>query len=188
MSCRKFAAQKSCRWLSIISMTIAGLNAQTTSLTLSSATVTPDGTASLDLSLDSSSGVPPAAIQWTFQYSSSSISSIAVDDGPMSTSAGKTVFCAGDANGYTCLAVGLNAETIADGVVAKVTVVLAPGTSAATILVTGASGASPGGDPIPISAASGTITSAKVSPYRKAAFTAGMRGGRQQINGPSKRR
>ena len=72
--------------------------------------------------------------------------------------AGKTIVCAGDATAFTCMAVGYNAELIAEGVVARVNVVLARGETAATIEITDAVGVSAGGYPIPIAATGGTIT------------------------------
>jgi hypothetical protein len=70
----------------------------------------------------------------------------------MLTSAGKTAMCAADATGYKCLAVGLNTNTIASGVIAKVTAVLAPGASTAAISIANSLAASPAGNLIPISA------------------------------------
>jgi hypothetical protein len=157
---------------------ITGLNAQTASLVLASATAASGGTASLDLSLHVSSGRRPAAIQWMFQYPSSSISSFTVDDGPASSAAGKAVLCTGDAKAYTCVAVGSNAKTIADGVVARVTAVLAPGVATATIRVTNALGVAATSDPIPISATGATITRAKASPDSKPQPPPGAAGGR----------
>jgi hypothetical protein len=143
-------------------LVIGGVNAQTT-LGLSSATATPDA-ATLELSLDSASGVTPAAIQWTIQYSPRAVRSLTVESDPLLASAGKAVVCAGDAAAYTCLAIGLNADLIPDGVVARITAVLAPGASAATITVTDALGVSAAGYAIPITALSGTITA---SPSRR---------------------
>ena len=143
------AARNVRRWLPIILCT-TGLTAQTC-LVLSPTAVTADRTALLDLSLYSLHGPAPAAVQWTFQYPSSSISNLTVDDGPSLTSVGKTVVCAGNAEAYNCLAVGLNSKTIADGVIAKVTAVLAPGVTAATIQITNPHASSAAGsDLIPI--------------------------------------
>lgn len=156
-----YMTRKAGCWLPIILWT-SGLNAQTR-LKLSPATITADGTALLDLSLYSSPGTEPAAVQWTFQYQSSSISSLTVDDGPMLTLAGKAAFCAGDASAYRCMAAGANMKTIASGVIAKVTAVLAPGASTATIQITNCLGASTAGSPIPISSIIIPATGAKAS-------------------------
>jgi len=109
------------------------------------------GAALLNLSLYSSPGTEPATVQWTFEYAASNIRSLTVDDGPMLTSAGKTAMCAGEAAGYNCLAVGLNTNTIASGVIAKVTAVLAPGAGAAAISIANSFAASAVGNLIPIS-------------------------------------
>lgn len=161
MSGSRFAARRICRWLLIFSWT-SGLTAQTC-LVLSTATINSDGTASLDLSLYSLHRTPPAAVQWTFQYSSASISSLTVDDGPTLTSAGKTAICAGHSAAYNCLAVGLNENTIANGVVAKVIAALAPGSTTATIEITNPLGASAAGNAIPIFSRVLSIPGAQVS-------------------------
>jgi hypothetical protein len=145
---------------------IPGLNAQIC-LTLSTAAA-PSGTVSLELSLNSSaSDPPPAALQWTLQFPASTIRSLTVDDGPSVTAAGKTVICAPNANGYTCLAVGGNLNTIGNGVIAKITAALAPDATAATIQVVNPLAASPEGYFIPIAARGGTITTANVSSDRR---------------------
>jgi hypothetical protein len=140
----------------MIPFLIGGLYAQTT-LVLSSATTTTEG-ASLELSLDSSSGVAPAAIQWTFQYPPSGIRSVEVVDGPVLEPVGKTVVCTGNAGAFTCMAVGFNAEPVPDGVVARVNIALDPIDSATTIDIVDALGVSAAGDPIEIVATGGTVT------------------------------
>jgi hypothetical protein len=151
---------RACRGAALLPFLICGLQAQTNSLTLSSAAAESGGAVTLDLSLHSL-GARPVALQWTFQYPPSDISSIGVDDGPMITSTGKTVMCTGDATAYKCLIVGGNAKAIANGVVARVTAVLAPGIKETTIALRDALGTSANGTGIPISAVAGTITSSK---------------------------
>ena len=136
------------RWLLML-LWASRMPAQTC-LMLSQPTVTPDGKALLNLSLYSQPGAVPAALQWAFQYPSSGITSLSVDDGPSLTAAGKTSICNGDANGYTCLAVGANMNRIANGVIAEVTAVLAPGSPLPTIQIQNAQGASPEGYFLPI--------------------------------------
>jgi hypothetical protein len=162
MSGFRFAARKVRRWLPIILWT-GGLTAQTC-LVLSPATITPDGTALLDLTLYSFPRTAPSVVQWTFSYPSSSISSLTVDDGPTLTSVGKTAVCAGTANSYGCLALGLNRNAIANGVIAKVTALLAPGATRATIQLTNTLGGSAAGNPIPIFSSVRSDASARVSP------------------------
>ena len=141
----------------------SGLTAQTC-IVLSPATISSSGAALLNLSLYSSPGTAPAALQWTFQYASSNIRSLSVDDGPMLTSAGKTAMCAGDAAAYKCLAVGLNTNTIASGVIAKVTAVLAAGVGTPAISIANSFAASAAGNVIPIFPKTLFSTSGHVSP------------------------
>ena len=82
------------RYLPLLAFLIPGLKAQTC-LSLSTAAITLGGTATLELALDSSSGTPPAALQWTFQYPSSGLVSLNAENGPAATAAGKTVMCNG---------------------------------------------------------------------------------------------
>jgi hypothetical protein len=154
------------RSLPVLVFLIHGLNAQPC-LSLSTAAVAPGGTASLDLSLISPADTPPAVLQWTFQYPASTLLSLTVDDGPAVTAAGKTIMCAGSTTTYTCLAVGANAKTIANGVIAKVTAVLAPEVANAVLRILNPMGASAAGYFIPISASSGSIATANVSPDRR---------------------
>jgi len=154
------AVRKVRRWFPVI-LWISGLSAQTC-LVLSPATISPNHTALLDLSLYSSPGPAPAAIQWTFQYASSGISSLTLDDGPALTAAGKTAFCAGNAAAYNCLAIGLNTKTIANGIIAKVTAMLAPGATA-SIQIANPRGSSVSGNLIPMTARVLTVKGAKDS-------------------------
>lgn len=142
-----FAVRAVRRWLPAILWT-SGLYAQTC-LALSPATVNADGTAQFDLSLYSPRGTAPAAVQWTFQYDASSISSLTVNDGAALNASMKTTMCDGDATPHNCLAAGLNKKIIVDGVIATVTAVLAPGAVTAAIQITGLRAASAEGLPIP---------------------------------------
>jgi hypothetical protein len=137
------AAQESLRWLPIL-FWVTGIHAQTC-LVLSRPVLGPSGTATFGLSLHSVPGGRPAALQWAFQYSSSNLAALTVGDGPALGSAGKTTFCAGNSDSFNCLAVGLNAKTIGDGVIAKVTATLTPGADSANLAIKSALGASPEG-------------------------------------------
>lgn len=154
------------RYLPLLVFLIHGLQAQPC-LSLSTGAVAQDGTATLDLTLNSSLEPPPASLQWTFLFPSADINSLIVDDGPATTAAGKTVICTENAGAYTCLAVGKNANTIANGVIARVTAVLAPSVASAVISIRDSLGASASGDFIPIASAGGTITRARMSPDRR---------------------
>jgi hypothetical protein len=153
---RRFPSKPVC-WLAATFLT-AGLRAQS-AMTLSPIMATPEGAVFLELSLDPY-GAAPAALQWTFQYSGTLIRSVAVEDGPALASAGKTILCTGEVAAFTCIAIGLNTGTIAGGVVAKVTAVLADTARSAMIEVIQAAGVSAAGDPIPIVAKGQIIAAA----------------------------
>jgi len=119
-------------------------------MVLSPPNISANGTASLDLSLYSARGGEPTTVQWTFEYPSSRIQSLAVDEGPALTSAGKTAMCSGDGAAYNCVAVGTNTKAIGNGIIAKLTAVLAPGATAAAIQIKSPLGASSAGYLIPI--------------------------------------
>lgn len=175
---RRFAARRPLRWLPAFLCLAGGLKAESC-LVLSPATMTTQGTALWDLSLQSPPGAEPAAVQWSFQYTSATISSLTVDDGPMLAPAGKTTFCAGDASAYTCLAVGTAAKTIGNGVIAKVTAVLTPGTTNPTILITNSLGSSLDGNLIRISSGGQLATNRNVvSACRRQPSTSSAGGGR----------
>ena len=136
-------ARKSAPYL-VLFLWVSRVSAQSC-LVLSPAASAANGTVTLELSLFSQFGKGPAAVQWTFQYSSSSIASLIVDDGPALTAAGKTAMCYGNAQAYNCLAAGSNANTIANGIIAKLTATLVPGTTATAISIHSVQGASPPG-------------------------------------------
>lgn len=142
-----FAVRSVRRWLPAILWT-GGLYAQTC-LTLSPATANADGTVQFDLALYSPRGTAPAAIQWTFQYDASTISSLTVTDGPALSESMKTTMCDGDTTPHNCLAAGLNKRIIVDGVIATVTVVPAPGAATTAIQLAGLRAVSAEGIEIP---------------------------------------
>src|SRR5262245_36200346 len=94
------------------------------SLVLSSG-VASGSTASLNLTL-ASAGDRPAGIQWTMRYPSGSVLSVTGNEAGSAVTAGKTVSCSSTAETYTCILFGLNSTVIPDGVVANLTVTLAP--------------------------------------------------------------
>ena len=143
------ANRKSLRYVPIVLWASGVANAQTC-IVLSPPTSAANGAASLDLSLYSARGKEPATLQWTLQYPSSSMQTLTVDDGPALISAGKTMICSGDAAAYNCLAVGTNTKTIGNGIIAKLTAVLAPGVNTPTILIQSGLGASSAGFLIPV--------------------------------------
>ena len=142
---------------------------QSGSLSLSSSVVTPGGTVSLNLSLNSSSGSQPAGIEWTFAYSTSNIVAISASAGTAATAAGKSLSCAGSPGSYMCLLTGvsssgLDANPIQNGVVAVLTVTLSAATSGTSISVTNALSTSSAGGAIQTTATGGTITAVFSNP------------------------
>lgn len=145
-------------------LTAGAAAAQTAVIALSSGAVRfSDRTAALDLSMQSS-GAPAASLQWSFEYDASSGVDIVVEDGPAAIAVQKNVVCAPNPGGCTCLALGLNATIIPDGIIAKVTVALAPA-RAATILVTNALAASADGAAIPLATSNETVTVTAKPPF-----------------------
>jgi hypothetical protein len=128
------------------------------SLTLSSATATAGSSVALPLSLVSTPGSEPAALQWTLEYPSASVASVSVTPGEAALAADKSVSCAGDAAAYICIVSGLNGNTIGNGTVAIVSVVLTQDAITGGIGVSNALGASPAGDPLVISPTGGTVS------------------------------
>jgi len=109
----------------------------------------------------------PASLQWTFRYPSASVSLLTADDGPALISAGKTAVCSGDAAAYKCLTVGANTGTIHNGVIARLTAVLAPGSTKAPIQIESPLGASAAGFLIPVTSIVLTRRAANVASYCK---------------------
>ena len=131
-------------------------------LALSSATISPGGTASMNLSVTSSGGAP-AALQWTLIYSPASIVSISATAGSAAAAAGKSLECFGSPGSYTCFLTGvntngLNANTIPNGVVAVVTATVSPSATTVPIGIANALGATQSGGSDPLAATGGTIT------------------------------
>jgi hypothetical protein len=135
-------------------------NAQSVAFSASSATGAPGGSAVVSISLDSSVGVQPAAIEWTLTYPAADISNVTVSTGAAAVAAGKSVTCAPTAGGLICLAYGLNDTAIPNGDFADVSVSLAPASAfgSAAIQIGGTSASSPTGTAIASTASNGVIT------------------------------
>jgi hypothetical protein len=162
---QRSAIEMSGRCLPLLVLLVHGGNAQTC-LSVSTAAIAPGGTADLEISLTSPPQAPLAALQWTFDYPSAAIRSLTVADGAAAKAAGKTVMCSGSTTANTCLVAGANANTIGNGVVAKLSVTLAPDVTIAVIAIRDSLGASPAGYFVAVGAQSGLVTSANVSPGR----------------------
>src|ERR1035441_7510000 len=151
---------RSCLLLTALLLPVSNLQAKT-NLTLSSAAVTPGGTAALDLSLSSPTSSPLGAVQWTFSYPAASGGSLSVTAGPALSSAGKSISCAGGMSSYACIAWGLNPNAISNGVVATLSVTPS-GNSAVPITISNSLGASFTGDAIAVTGTGGIVSVAAV--------------------------
>jgi hypothetical protein len=130
-------------------------------IALSSGTASPGTSVSLALTLTSSGGTPPSAVEWTFSYSASDFTSVSVSIAGTAVAAGKVADCAAGASGrYTCLIYGMNSTAIADGKIATATFTVSASTSNSTsvINVVNASSSSGSGGAIAITGQSGSVT------------------------------
>ncbi|HLN00334.1 MAG TPA: cohesin domain-containing protein [Bryobacteraceae bacterium] len=134
--------------------------AQGDKLSLSQGPATSPETVSLNVQLQSSSGQQAAGIQWTLSYSPADFTAIQVTAGPTAIAAGKSVSCAGTSAAYECLVVGVNSNTIPDGVLAVISLTVSRSASDTTSFVQlqNPIAASPSGLSIPISAAGLAVT------------------------------
>ena len=118
-------------WLIALLLPFAAFTfGQSVTLSLGSGTGTPGGTASVTLNLATSGGASPAALEFTFNYSSD-ITGVSVVAGSSATSAGKSVSC----SGTTCLVWGMGSTAISAGPVAVATFQIAANPSTTTIPV-----------------------------------------------------
>ena len=115
---------------------------------------------SLTVSLTSTGGVQPAAIQWTMGYSTSSVTSVSVAAGSSLTAAGKSIMCSPNATGTICVAYGMNSNAISNGILATSTFQIAPGISVTSLPVqmTAVSASTSPGLPITGAGVGGTIS------------------------------
>ncbi len=117
----------------MLSFPLAAL-AQSDSLTLSQASAAA-GTVSINVMLTSASGQQPAGVQWTMSYSGTDFTAIQVTAGPVAVAAGKSVTCSGTPAAYGCVVLGLNDNTIANGVLAVISLAVSPNTTDTSSLV-----------------------------------------------------
>jgi uncharacterized protein (TIGR03437 family) len=95
------------------------LSAQS-SLTLSTPVANGNGGVSYALSLVSTGGVRPAALQWRFDLPAG-MGAVSSVPGPAVTAANKTLACNTVGQTYICVAYGMSQQTVPDGVVAMLT-------------------------------------------------------------------
>ena len=143
--------------LSLLLLGLSSLAQAQTSLNLASASAPPGGSVSLNLALAATTA--PAGLQWTFSYSAGDVASLGVAAGPALTAAGKTLTCNAVTGSATCLAVGMNSNTIGNATVAVVTVTLASTSSSSVpISIGNMAGVLPDGTAATVSGTGGAIS------------------------------
>lgn len=112
----------------IAAICVAPATAQDVTLSVGTGAAQPGMEARVDISVSSTAGKEPAGLQWTLDKTPSDILSIAHIVGPAAIAAGKTqISCNETATKAECVLVGLNTNTIANGVVATAIIGTAPG-------------------------------------------------------------
>jgi hypothetical protein len=106
-------------------------------------------------------GSPAAGVMWTLGYSEAQFASVTIDTGSSATGAQKSIQCSDTGTGrITCVAWGLNTNSIPDGQLASITFQVsntAQGTSA-PVSVLEPVAASPAADAVSAAASGGSIT------------------------------
>lgn len=149
--------------LIVIAVTIAtpavviGQTSLPSALALSSGSTVAGQTVELSLALNSGSGNPPAAVQWTLVYPSDSVDAVSL--GNSSAVPGKSPTCSGGVGTFSCIVTGPNQVGIPNGLVATILVTVSRrATSPINIGMTTALGASPNADPVPIASTGGIVS------------------------------
>ena len=127
-------------------------------LGVSSGIGSPGGSALLTISLTSPAGSAPTGLQWTISYNPADIAAISVAPGPSSVAAAKSVYCSSAVGARTCLAIGMNGTSMANGIVATMNVTLTASAVTTAVRLTNTLAASGSGSPISLSGGNGTIT------------------------------
>ena len=144
-----------------------------TTLNLASGTVTKGSAIQLNLSL-LVSGSGPAGLQWMLSYPPSEITSVSVAPGPALSGAGKTLTCSSGTASVSCVASGMNGNSIASGVVAVVTANTSTGAvnSSDSIPLTAVMAAYPNATADTVTGSGGVITLAGQAPVITSAGSA----------------
>lgn len=142
---------------------LAGSALGQTSLTLSSASLVQGSRTSLSLSLASTSGSRPAALQWVLMFPPTDVTAISAVVGISGKQAGKTVACQPGAGSYVCLLSGLNNTVLPDGVIAVVNVTTSSTASIVPIGVINAMGSTSDGLAMTVSGLAGTVTRIRIA-------------------------
>ena len=96
----------------------------------------------------------PSAVQWDVVYSTTDITAVVVAAGPTATAANKSVSCNSGTGSTRCVLWGLDSATIANGVLATVTVTLSGTTvnPSTSVQIANVVASAPDGTSIPASA------------------------------------
>jgi len=139
---------------------------QEASLSASSGSAMPGGTAALNLSLNSTPGSEPSALQWTINYPAADFSALSVTAGPAAQAAGKSISCSSGAGTSTCLLWGMNSTPISNGVaaVAAFTVSATTSSTSSAVQMTNAFAATATGSSATLSASGGVVTISQPTP------------------------
>jgi hypothetical protein len=137
-----------------------GCFAQTVAFGVSPGSASPGATVTLDLSMDTSSGVSPASVQWTLTYPTTDFSSAAVTPAPVAAGAGKSISCTSIPGSSTCVLWGENSSAMPNGNVATIALVVSPTTQDASsqVQLSVPMAADPSGFPLTTAAAGTTVT------------------------------
>jgi len=103
--------------------------AQQVALSLGSGSAIPGRSVSLNLSLTTSGGAQPTALQWIIAYPASAVSSVSVTPGAAATAASKNVTCSSRTGSTICVVFGENDSALSNGVLATATLNIAAGTT-----------------------------------------------------------
>ncbi len=133
--------------------------AQQITIASGSGNAVPGGTVTLGLSLASTGGALPVAVQWTISYPAAVVVSASVVAGSSATAAGKSVSCSSTVGATTCLAYGANDNVISGGVLAAATFTISASTlgSSTPIGIAAVSASTAAGSKIIGSGLAGTI-------------------------------
>ncbi len=104
-------------------------------VSLGSGAATKGGSVALNISLAAAAGGQPADFQWTMSYASADVASVSVSAGSDLNAASKSLSCSHMATSTTCVAYGINENSIVNGVSATVIVNIAPAAPDANVPV-----------------------------------------------------
>jgi len=141
-------------------VTAAGCSFGQDTISLSSGYATVGSSVSLGLTLSIASGSGPAALEFTYAYSTSDFTSVSLVAGPAAMAAGKSVACNGSSGSYTCLVYGMNNTTLTNGIVATAIFTVSPTTrsQSSSIQVINSMGAMLDASSVSVHATGGQVT------------------------------